>query len=345
MVSDRAKKLAAVTFLTLLIWVSVYLALEEDTSAWGTLNISREAAPDLLASFVGEHETRVQVRLTLAGPKSKTAEFRSRLRGDASDRDKISLEFYYNPRDENHTEEETYLWDVLAFLKNSDQIKGLGLTVVKCEPEKIEVKVEKLIEKHLPVQCIDERRQVLAHENITPNQVPMFVPKNWDGPAKVDLTDTQVARARQAPVRNLKPYIVLNSRPIDAAITVSVKLPEKKQTLLPKVFQATRIGWAKSITGKYEVKLLNEDRLSETTNFLATDEAIAAYQQQEFHLLIEVTDSDVRQAMENEDGKIKAKVIYNFPDQFVRRNEIQLNEPARQAEIQITPISAAPAQQ
>ena len=54
---------------------------------------------------------------------------------------------------------------------------------------------------------------------------------------------------------------------------------------------------------------------------------------------------DIRQALENGDGRITVRVIYNFPDEFVRRNEIQLNEPARQAEIQITPVSPEPASQ
>jgi hypothetical protein len=338
---DRAKKLAAVIFLTLLIWVWAYFALEEDTAEWGTLNISKDIPPNLLVTFVGEREPPIPVRLTLTGPNSKIAELRRRLRGDSPNSKKISLDFYYNPQEEEQTEPGTHIWNVLAFLKNSDQIKGLGLNVADCDRKTIKIETKGLVEKPLTIHCVDERGLVLKHEDIHPTTVPMFVPQDWDGPANVVLTKPQIERAREAPVQQ-KPYIILNSKPIYADTPVTVKLPASREALNSATFQPIRIKYVVSgeIVGKYKLNLLNEAELTSSTQFRATESALSAYEKQPYHLLIDISESEVLQSIENGTDRVVVEVIYNFPDEYIRRNEIELSEPVRQARIEVIPLAS-----
>lgn len=338
--SDRAKKMAAVILLTLLVWISVFLALEEQTAEWGTLDISEDITPDLLVGFVDEREPPIPVRLTLKGPNSMIAELRRRLRGDSSNSKKLSLDFYYNPNDEGHTEPGTYNWNVLAFLKNSDLIKDLdlGLVVEDCDRKTIKVKVEKLIEKQLPVQCVDERGFVLKHENINPPKVAMFVPQDWEGPANVALFGLQIEKARRTPVPQ-KPYITLNSKPVYADTVVTVELPEKEQALALKPV-LVRIGFLFSdkLVGKYKVELRNEDEVAERLMVQGTTEAIDAYQKKWCQILVEVQDGD-----ENAPGEIVRDVIYHLPQDYLNRGEIRSPE-ARQAIFKLVPVSQPPAE-
>ena len=335
METDKTKKLAAAILLTLLIWVSVFLALEEQTTEWGTLNISKEITPDILVSFVGEREPPIPIRLTLKGPNSMIAELRRKLRGDSPDSKKLSLDFYYNSNDEGHTEPGDYNWNVLAFLKNSDLIKDLdlGLVVEDCDRKIIKTKVERLIEKQLPVQCVDERDFVLKHENITPPRVAMFVPRDWDGPANVALSGPQIERARKTPVPQ-KPYIVLNGKPVYSGTIVTVELPAKEQSLALKPV-LVRIGFLISdkLIGKYKVELRNEDEVAERLMVQGTPEAIDAYQKMRHQILIEVQDGD-----ENATDEIVRDVTYHLPQDYLLRGEIRFPE-ARQAIFKLVPVS------
>jgi hypothetical protein len=336
METDKAKKLAAVIFLTLLIWVWAYFALEEQDVVPGRLYISKEITPDLWVTFLDTPEPPISVSVTLKGPNSKIAELRRLMRGGPSGAGGFSLDFYYNPVDEKITEAGTYIWKVLDSLKNSDQTKGLGLTVVNCEPETVKVDIKKLVEKQLPVQCVDENNIVIEHENIEPAAVSVFVPQEWAGPATVVLTTAQIEQAREAPVAR-RPFVSFGSKPDYAETLVTVKLPAIGQTL-SEAPVSVKIGFlvSENILGKYKIELRNEDELSERVMVVGTSEAIEAYEKKLYQILIEVRDGD-----EAATEEIIRDVIYNFPPEFVRGGQIQLKPaPTRSARFRLVPVTA-----
>ena len=74
--------------------------------------------------------------------------------------------------------------------------------------------------------------------------------------------------------------------------------------------------------GRYTVDLVNKSELEGVTNFRATEEAWAAYEALDYHLLIEIYENDAK-----ETEAVSRPVIYNFPQEYVRRGEIMAIDP------------------
>lgn len=66
--ADKAKKFAAVVFLTLLIWAWAYLSLERQVSMGGSIELSPAAGPEYLVAFKGG-DTAFPLKLTFKGPQ------------------------------------------------------------------------------------------------------------------------------------------------------------------------------------------------------------------------------------------------------------------------------------
>ena len=332
MISDKVKRVAAVVFLTVVIWTWAYLALEENINESCTLNITT-ARPDALVTFV-EKKAPVPVTMTLKGSTSMIAAFNGQLLAEQTDGKKGRLEFSYNAETENQFDAGVHQLNVLSFLKKNFRVRRLGLTVDSCEPEFVEVKVEKLEEKWLDVQCVDENFSVIEHENVEPSQVKMFVRTEYQGQAVVTLTAAQISKARMVSITGT-PYVNLsadgkNRRASKAQ--VKIKLPSTRESMQDRPLQPT-IGYSasKNIMDKYSVELLNESELT-TTNFKATDEAWAAYDDTTtYQLLIEIRDSDPG------DTEIPRKVIYNFPPEYVAKGEIRLTGVVPEAIFKLIP--------
>jgi hypothetical protein len=340
---EKIKKLAAVAFLTLLIWAWAYLALEQTIIESGTLNISPAISKGILVSF--DREPPVRLKLGIKGSASAITEFRRRLLADDNDQDKERLEFLYNPEIEGKAEsEKDNKLDVLGFLKKNTRLKRLGLTVESCDVEAILVTIEKLEERWLPVQCLDESGTVLAHSTVEPARVKMFVRQDW-GPemskARVTLTPVQIEQARKAPVLET-PYVELAiGQRKYTDIKVKIKLPSATEILQDRILQPT-IGFvlSKNLKDKFNIELLNENNLTSATKIKASDEAWLAYDKRTpYQIIVEARDGD-----ENIGGEISRKVIYNFPREYVQKQEIKLNEPPREARFRLTPASAQMAQ-
>jgi len=333
-VVDQVKKLIIVAFLTLLIWAYAYLSLEETVQRSGSLQIQC-SQPNLLATFVDRSEP-IRLDLLLKGQASAVAEFKKRWHLPPGHPQKESLDFYFDPAEQGLTSPGTYAVNVLEFLRDSEKLRLLGLTVESCNVEALEVRIEKLVEKDLVVQCRDTQGQIVAHETIDPAQVRMYVLESYTGPAIVTLTDYQIAQARRTAQR-AKPYVMLAGRRIEAPIHVDVSLPSVEQALKVRPFQPSRIGIliSPNLQARYAVVLLNADELRTSTSLRATDAAMEAYDKQLYHVYVVVRDEDVN--ADPQEG-VSRPAVYNFPAEFVAKDEIQLNQEPRTARFKLQPL-------
>jgi hypothetical protein len=333
---DRIKKIAAVIFLSILIWAYAYLAQEEPLSRMGTLAIGGGGRPDLQVTF--DRPTPITLNLTLRGPASKIAVLKRRLLAPDSDRDSERLDFLYDAETE-HSQPGSYTLNVLDFLQASEKLRNLGVRVASCDVATVQVTVDQLVQKQLTVQCVDSTGKILQPETLEPATVAMFVRKEYDGPATVTLTSQLMEQARKS-VLSLRPYVTLGNQQVFAKTSVTVKLPATEILLQSRPLQP-RVGFliSRNLLGKYQVELVNEDQLTSVTAILATPEAFSEFEKQVYQVLVEIRDDDVTLA--TTEG-IKRPVIYNFPPASVRLGEIQLDPaaPVRQAHFRLIPLPA-----
>ncbi len=330
---NRIKKVAVVVFLTLLIWAFAYLALEESVERVGTLDIS-SSSQELLVNF--DRQSPVILSLALKGPASWVAEFKKAYGLPGNDPQKERLDFYYDPVKYGHVESGTYNLSVMQLIQDSDKLKYLGLMLDSCNIETLEVTVEKLVERRLPVQCIAADGSTLKYDTIDPAFVTMYVREDYDAPAVVTLTEQEIMKARTTSVK-VRPYITIDNKDIQSEQTVTITLPSTQNPLKERPFQPSRIGFILSseLQRIYTVQILNKDQLRASTSIVATDQAFEAYKKMPYHLLLEIKDDDIN----NTSGAgISRRVIYNFPQEYLRSNEIELKEEPREARFKLVPI-------
>ena len=334
---EKLKKTAVVVILTLLIWTGSYLALEQDITRTATLDIL--PSRPLLVTFVNA-ERPVEIELTLKGPAAKITQLQKMLQSDDPE-EREKFDFYFDAEEEGKTEPGRYVINIPELLGKTAKLRNYSLTIPaeSCKPETVEIEVEKLVKKTLTIQCLDNDSGVeLISEKITPSPtVEMYVKASWpddDLKAKVLLTPEQIVQARQSYV-TIQPFIVLSAgeQPRYADYH-NITLPS---TSLPVWSFQPSIGYirSKNTREKYDIELLNEKELTSTTSFRATDEAWKEYKEKTTpHLLISIS--------KPESGEIAAvPVIYNFPQQYVRKGEIELADPdsAPKAKFKLIPIS------
>jgi len=332
--TDKIKKIVTVVLLTLLIWTWAFLSIQTDITRSGSIFVAPAVSPDILVSFLGK-EDRVQLKLTFRGSPAKVTDLAKRYRAPDSDPTKERLDFSYNPQDLNHDKAGTYKLDMRDFIRQTQKARDLALTVEDCIPETIDVQIEKLVEKHLTVQCIDENGALIKHENIEPAQTLVFVKPEYNGSANVVLTAAQQDRARKLPIRE-KPFVeVAPGKRRYAAEPVTITLP-RSEPLQDRVVQPM-IGFVISphLQGKFDVELLNENDLKSSMSFKATDQAFQEYSKQRYHILIEIRDND-----ELLPEIPKRPVTYNFPPEFLRKGHIEPPAIVREAQIKLIPLPA-----
>ncbi len=333
---DRIKKLAAVIFLSILIWTYAYLAQEETISRMATLAIGGGVRSDLQVIF--DKPTPIPLNLTLKGPASKVAILKRRLLAADTDQDKERLDFLYDPETQNHSLPGTYTLNIIDFLQSSEKLRDLGLRVVSCDVQTVQITIDQLVEKRLTIQCVDPAGKILQPEILEPATMAMFVRKEYDGPAIITLTSQQVELARKS-VLHLRPYVTLGNLQVYAKNSVSVRLPATEILLQSRPLQP-RLGLliSRNLLGKFQVELLNENELTSVTTILATPEAFSEYEKMIYQVLVEIRDDDATLA--GTEGT-KRPVIYNFPPQSIRLGEIQLDPtaPVRQAHFRLIPLS------
>ena len=332
-------KIAIVIFLTILIWVWADLALDEDLTVYkATINVA--FSPNLLVSFNGKPKVSID-KIKLKGPASKTSEVNRRL-----DDGSLVPDFSLNPERERMTTAGQQKLNVLDFVKRSDKIKEFGgLTVEACEPEILDVNIVELVEGSLDIECFDENGTPLVGiKSIDPSKVDMYVPADSRLKAQVKLTRTEIGQARKSGVVKI-PYVLLaEGQKRQAPTSVRIKMSPEADLLSEYPITGAKLGFVLSanLVGEYDVDVTNYNDLVNFT-ILATEQAKQAYEVQPYQMLLYILDDDKKKGQDDEQRR---EVVYNFPEEFVRQNEIKLKtsqQPAKFMLIRVTPAKTPPA--
>lgn len=326
----KYSKLIVVIFLTILIWVWADLAQDDRHVVYNaSVNISRTTNPGIWVSFDGKRSVSIDT-IELKGPASKIDEAKRGL-----DDGSYAFAFTLDAEQEGMVTPGSHSLPVLNFLRESHLIKNLGLTVESCEPSTLTVDVVELAEKSLTVQCIDESGISQTPESIEPSRVEMFVPVDWGRDrliANVKLTEADVTRARTAAIVKT-PYIELpDGRIREAEETVRIKMPPEKDPLSRFTITTGTLGYCFSpnLQGKYKVDVLNFTQIISSIAIKATSEAKQAYEDMRYQVILEIEDDD------KDREESRREVVYNFPDKYVSRNEIELDQPSVTAQFKLT---------
>jgi len=328
-------KIAIVMFLTALIWVWADLAQDQE---WPvpklTLSVAKSADPALWVSFKGADESPVSSvsinNIVLKGPASKIADVQRMW-----NRGSLDLGVFLVPEQEQMLQPRDHPLDVLTFLKQSDKIRRLGLTVESCEPKTVVVHVDKLVEQAVTVQCIDESGAPQKAE-IKPAKVNTFVPVDRILTAKVQLTPSEIEQARFSAIQKT-PYIDLpGGQTRQVATAVKITMPPAEDVLKDYTVKAPKLAVALSLNlqGKYEVDVTNLNEVIRPFTIQATLEAGRAYESKPFQMTLYILDGDEK--IEAEQPK---SIVYNLPEEFVRRDEIRVSPPSAQARFRLVRLS------
>ncbi len=327
-----------VVFLTALIWVWADLATDTEYPIPRiTIKMGR-SRPELWISFGGESTVDIN-NVVLKGPVSKINDAK-RIIGNDPQKLEFILDTEYQER-YGYTKQGKYELKVQDFFRNYDWIHQLGLSIPACEPNVVDVNVVELVERQLTVRVQNQDRAFLEPETVDPSEVVMYVPRDWGGEkltAYVVLSQSEITRARKEAITKT-PYIELaTGQNRQARVPVKIKMPLQED---PRVEYAIDqpilvFGFSANTQGKYIAEVEN---LVEVLSIAvrATEAAKQAYEDMSFQVLLVILDEDVNKA---EEGlEIQRDVIYNFPEEYVRRNEIELVNPKATATFKLVPVS------
>jgi len=321
-------KFAVVAFLTVLIWVWSDLALDESLEVQNVkITVAKSTDPSLWASFDGRESATIET-VVLKGPTAKIADIGRRLHSRG-----MSFDTFFVPQQEGMTESGRYALNVADFLKRADAIRQEGLTVESAEPRVLEVRVEKLLEKPLEIECVDENGLVVEAESFDPPTVRAYVPAEAVVKARIRLSRREIEQARVEPLSK-EPTVAFGSepaRPTGAAIRV--KLPAAQERLRPYTITTATVGFALSenLQARYEVQLTNRSDLA-TVLIKATPEARQAYERQPFQMILNILDDD------KPGEELRRPVDYVLPEQFVRQGDIVLDQLKTAARFTLVPL-------
>lgn len=321
----KLSKISIVVFLTVLIWVWADLAQDETLPLRNLVTISLARSSDLWMTFEGPEGT-LQNKVTLevvelTGPASRVAEVR-RMQNEGD----LELDLFLTPDQVGLTESGTQGFDVLNnLLKQSDEISQLGLTVENCEPRNLTVQVRKLATRRLAVECFDQDNNPIGNATIEPPIVEGRVPQEGVYTARVQLTSpAEQQRARGDGISRQPTVVLAPGHTITVDTPVTITLPPQTVVLEDYRVRAT-LGFCFSpnLQGQYRVVQDPNRSLPElpTVNIRATENAYRAYDEQDFKVILYVLDED-REAMD----WIPREIECDFPEQFVRHGEIEVND-------------------
>ncbi|MGA1980196.1 MAG: hypothetical protein ABSG99_06510 [Sedimentisphaerales bacterium] len=330
-------KILAVVFITVLIWVWADLAVDETLSVSKVnITVAKFTNPNLWVSFGGESSASID-KIVLKGPASKITDVKRKL-NDGS----LVLEFFLDPEQtEAVSSPGEHTLNVTTFLRQSDQIKKLGLTVESCKPETLSVNVVRLAKKLLTIKCIDETQNVIKVATIEPKQLDAFVPEDWSGEklaANVQLNRREIDQARLSAVEKT-PFIELAPRQIrELQRPVKITMPPGEDLLADYTITTARLRFSLSpnIQGKYKVVVDNLDEVMRTITIRATADAKQAYEKMPCQVILEIDDEDAGST-----EPLRKELIYNFPHEYLRRDEIRLNQQPVIARFKLIPLPPA----
>jgi hypothetical protein len=263
-------------------------------------------------------------KVVLKGSARKIAEARQRINAG-----RFIREFYFDPEHEKMIAPGDHLLDVAEFLKGTDSIRQLGLTITSADPNTLMVSIVELQKKTVTVRCLDDNLNPLKVASIEPAQVEAYVPVERAGAAleaKVLLNRREIEQARLAPIEK----------------TTIVTLPREQERLQEYLITSVRLGVSLSVNleGKYKVELINPDAVMGSVAIRATPEAKRAYENMRYHVILEIDDSDKSSPAAGEPvPEIRRDLVYNFPPEFLRKDEMALNQSPVQARFRLVPIA------
>ena len=328
----KYSKIAVVVFLTILIWVWADLATNEvSPDKPATILVDESANPNLWVSF--SQASSAGIRIILSGPHSAIAAEETRLRAGGR------LDFAFDASQEEMDKVGNHDLKLLPFLQRDPQLKYRGLKVESCDLEKLEVNVVELVSKSLTVQCFDESGIPQKAESIEPSKIDMLVPADWEGEkliARVRLTRSEIEEAKSEAIEE-KPYVPLAEGHIREATTaVKIKMSPEEDPLKSYTVQNATLGYCFSanLQGQYKVTVTNLDEVISPIAIRATPEAKQAYESMPYQVILEINDEDVK-------GEPRRKVVYYFPEEYVREKQIVLDQPQVTARFSLTPLPSA----
>jgi len=336
-VKVNTKKILLVVFITTLIWVWADLAQNDELqNVPARVEVDESANPRLWVSLEGK--ASVPIKMTLSGPGSKITEIERKLKLKEPAAP-LPFRFIFDAVAEafDTPGAPAYL-DLLAFLQRNKDLRKLGVSVESVVPSRIAVQVLKLTEADLKVECVDEQGGPLLCESIQPNKISMLVPQTWQGEklkAFVEIPQAQIAAAARTAVR-VTPYIKLpGDRRKMADVDVNVKMHPVEPRLQERQISAT-VGIVCSentLRQRYAIEWV--ETAPSVIKIKATPEALQAYEDGSFELKLIIEDADT----ENKDTIVK-QLVYNFPTQFVAKNEIQQVQDPPTVKFRLIPVPA-----
>ena len=333
----KYRKIFIAMFLTILIWVFADRAQDEEFTISGAmLHVSKSTPQNLWVSFEVDEQHRPSIpikNIVLKGSASNIAEVR-RDRNEGS----FNTEFFFDPEKEGITSARSYEQKVIDILRQSKEFSRYGVLIVSCQPETVTISVVQLEEKMLNVQCVTaEDQSVVDKATIEPPQVNISVPENWTSPAIVQLKRTEITQAMSSPIIK-KPYVKLAPEQFSYAnSTVNITMPAEEDPRRDYTITSPKFGYTLSpnLQGKFTVEVTNLDNVMSPVNIKATPEAKRAYQSMRYQLLLEIDDSDKNTGPEE---ILKRELTYNFPSEYLRSEEIKLNQQPVEARFKLLPV-------
>lgn len=332
-------KISAIIFLTVLIWVWADLALDEQISVSNvTITVAKSANPALWISFSDEASVSIE-KMVLKGPASKVADVKRKLNEGS-----LVFDFFLDPKLEGMVGPGLHYLNVPNFLKKNDQIKQLGLSVESCEPETLPIRAVELVKKNLTVKCVDETQNPIQTAAIEPAQVDMFVPQDWSGEklvAKVLLTRREIDQAKLLPIEKAPSIELAPGQFRETQTPVKIKIPPGQDILADYTITTATLGFSLStnLQGKYNVVIANLDEVIRAITIRASPDAKRAYEKMPYQVVLEIKDEDAKAT-----EPLRRELIYNFPDEYLRKDEIRLNQQPVVARFELVPLPPPPEQ-
>jgi hypothetical protein len=333
----KIRKLISVVVLTILIWVWADLALERQEDLSNVpVRIPSSTDPTLAAAFEieGEFSNIVTIdKMGLIGPEKAINKMKSNRTGE-------ELEFRLVPDELGLVESGIHTIDLLEYLRESvDSVTTLtGLDVEKCEPDTLQVRVEKLVKVPVKIQCIGPAQTPIEDARMDPPEVEMFIPESWptgSHVAFVTLSPDDVERARMNPISR-KPFVRILDKRRESETSVEVTMPSIMEQLILDAVPTPNFAFAINMTlqSQYNVELAPDQtrRPYSAIRFLATEQAAQAYKSSSYgyHVMLYIYDRD-----KDVDGFITRNLTYNFPPEFA--GQIRLDQDPEKVEFRLVP--------
>jgi hypothetical protein len=335
----KIKKIFAVIFLTVLIWVWSDLALD-DTGDLTQIPVvlGNSSDPNLLVSFVddaGLLTDRIVIdTVSIKGPAARVEQIKALERTNSKD-----LLLVLEPDNWELTEPmEAPAWSLVNFVKRSPAIDNRGLSVDNCAPRTASIRVMRLAKRLLVVQCVDQNRSTIPAQ-ITPSTIQMYVPEVWTEDllvAYVELSAIDLNRAQSDIPIDLFPFVDINGRIKTAKQSVKVRLSEagpklKIQSIKPKFCVVVD----PIVQRDYRIEISDVIKALRSIDFKGTDEAKLAYQNEPYHVELVVVD--------RKPGPQYETLQYRFPREYVEKNQIKpADSPLATIDFKLVPRENAP---